>query len=102
MGYPDEEGEIELLRRRRGRTVVEPAIEQVSPPVEVDVLGTVFVPTVRELPRTLSLDARRYQIGLVARDDRLRLELDESVLRGVESEEHLRPLLSGGTQVLRK
>jgi MoxR-like ATPase len=41
IGYPDDEGELELLRRRAGRTTQSPSVERVLDPDRVDVLRSV-------------------------------------------------------------
>ncbi|RQG91605.1 MoxR family ATPase [Natrarchaeobius halalkaliphilus] len=41
MGYPDEEGEIELLRRRASRETTSPSVETVLEPEQVDRLRSV-------------------------------------------------------------
>ncbi|MFB6103514.1 MAG: AAA family ATPase [Halobacteriaceae archaeon] len=41
IGYPDEEGELELLRRRAGRTTQSPTVQQVLDPDRVDELRAV-------------------------------------------------------------
>jgi len=41
IGYPDEEGELELLRRRAGRTTQSPTVQQVLDPDSVDELRAV-------------------------------------------------------------
>ncbi|MFB6112305.1 MAG: AAA family ATPase [Halobacteriaceae archaeon] len=41
IGYPDEEGELELLRRRAGRTSQAPSVERVLDPDRVDELRAV-------------------------------------------------------------
>lgn len=41
IGYPDDEGELELLRRRAGRTTQSPSVERVLDPERVDDLRTV-------------------------------------------------------------
>ena len=66
IGYPDEEGEVELLRRRAGRTERSPAIERV--------LSEERVQTVQEVPETVHVDddLLRYvaSIGRATREDR--------------------------------
>jgi MoxR-like ATPase len=48
VGYPDEEGEVELLRRRAGRAERSPSIEQVLDPARVQSL--------REAPESVRVD----------------------------------------------
>ena len=66
VGYPDEEGEVELLRRRAARSDRSPAIESVLLPDEVSAL--------RETPETVRVeeDLLRYmaQVARATRTDR--------------------------------
>jgi MoxR-like ATPase len=48
MGYPGEEGEIELLRRRRGRTEMSPSVEAVLDPDSAS--------AIRETPEAVTVD----------------------------------------------
>ena len=48
MGYPDEDGEVELLRRRRGREQLSPAVETV---LERDEIGSL-----RDVPERIHVD----------------------------------------------
>ncbi|SFC61144.1 MoxR-like ATPase [Halobiforma haloterrestris] len=48
MGYPDEDGEIDLLRRRAGRETTSPSVESVLEPDQVDHL--------RSVPETIRVD----------------------------------------------
>jgi MoxR-like ATPase len=48
VGYPDEEGEVELLRRRRGRAERSPSVEQVLDPDRVR--------AIREAPESVRVD----------------------------------------------
>ncbi|SFR91726.1 MoxR-like ATPase [Halomicrobium zhouii] len=72
IGYPEEEGEFELLQRRRGRTEQSPSVQTVLTPEEVD--------DVRDLPETVTVedDVLRY-IGKVARATRTHRNVDVGV-----------------------
>jgi MoxR-like ATPase len=48
IGYPDEEGEVELLRRRRSREAMNPSVEQVLTPAEIS--------AIRETPEVVHVD----------------------------------------------
>lgn len=63
MGYPDLDGEIELLRRRANRTERSPSVEQVLTAKEVD--------TIRSLPEAVRVDDDLVQyIAAIARETR--------------------------------
>jgi MoxR-like ATPase len=75
LGYPDEDGEVELLRRRAGRTVQSPSVETVvSPEVVRDLRSTPetvrvdddLLPYIARVARTTRQD-RRVQIGVSPR-----------------------------------
>jgi MoxR-like ATPase len=72
IGYPEEEGEFELLQRRRGRTEQSPSVQTVLTPEEVD--------DVRDLPEEVTVedDVLRY-IGKVARATRTHRNVDVGV-----------------------
>ncbi|MCU4801193.1 MoxR family ATPase [Halobacteria archaeon HArc-gm2] len=72
IGYPEEEGEFELLQRRRGRTEQSPSVQTVLTPEEVD--------DVRDLPEAVTVedDVLRY-IGKVARATRTHRNVDVGV-----------------------
>jgi len=72
IGYPEEEGEFELLQRRRGRTEQSPSVQTVLTPEEVD--------DVRDLPESVTVedDVLRY-IGKVARATRTHRNVDVGV-----------------------
>jgi MoxR-like ATPase len=48
MGYPDDEGELELLRRRRGRSAMSPSVDAV--------LDDESASTIRETPESVTVD----------------------------------------------
>ncbi|WP_121740907.1 AAA family ATPase [Natronorubrum halophilum] len=48
MGYPDEAGEVELLRRRAGRETTSPSVESILEPEQVA--------TLRRVPETIRVD----------------------------------------------
>jgi len=72
IGYPDDDGEFELLQRRAGRSEQSPSVETVLSPTEVDDL--------RELPETVTVDddVLRY-ISNVARATREHRHVDVGV-----------------------
>jgi MoxR-like ATPase len=72
IGYPDDEGEFELLQRRAGRVDQSPSVETVLSPDEVD--------DVRELPESVTVedDVLRY-ISNVARATREHRHVDVGV-----------------------
>ena len=72
IGYPDDDGEFELLQRRAGRSEQSPSVETVLSPQEVDDL--------RQLPETVTVDddVLRY-ISNVARATREHRHVDVGV-----------------------
>ena len=72
IGYPDDEGEFELLQRRAGRSEQSPSVETVLTPEEVDDL--------RELPESVTVedDVLRY-VSNVARATREHRHVDVGV-----------------------
>jgi MoxR-like ATPase len=72
IGYPDDEGEFELLQRRAGRVDQSPSVETVLTPEEVDDL--------RELPESVTVedDVLRY-VSNVARATREHRHVDVGV-----------------------
>jgi MoxR-like ATPase len=72
IGYPDEDGEFELLQRRRGRTEQSPSVQTVLSPEEVD--------HIRNLPESVTVedDVLRY-ISNVARATRTHRNVDVGV-----------------------
>ena len=63
IGYPDHEGEVELLRRRAGRETSSPSIEQVLEPDQVRELRTV--------PETITVDEDLLEyVAAIARETR--------------------------------
>ncbi|WP_225333497.1 AAA family ATPase [Halomicrobium urmianum] len=72
IGYPDEDGEFELLQRRAGRDAQSPTVETVLSPAEVDDL--------RALPESITVedDVLRY-VSNVARSTREHRNVDVGV-----------------------
>ena len=72
IGYPDDDGEFELLERRMARTEQSPSVETVLSPEEVD--------DVRELPESVNVedDVLRYISG-IARGTRSHRHVDVGV-----------------------
>ncbi|SDQ58071.1 AAA family ATPase [Natronobacterium texcoconense] len=63
MGYPDEDGEVELLRRRAGRETTSPTVESVLEPDQVDHL--------RSVPETIRVDEDLLEyVAAIARETR--------------------------------
>ncbi|TYT61829.1 AAA family ATPase [Natrialba swarupiae] len=64
MGYPDEDGEVELLRRRAGRETTSPSIETVLDPMQVDRL--------RQVPESVRVDEDLLEyVAAIARETRV-------------------------------
>ncbi|MWV41251.1 MoxR family ATPase [Natrialba sp. INN-245] len=64
MGYPDEDGEVELLRRRAGRKTTSPSIETVLDPAQVDRL--------RQVPESVRVDEDLLEyVAALARETRV-------------------------------
>ncbi|MEY7848640.1 AAA family ATPase [Natrarchaeobius sp. A-rgal3] len=64
MGYPDEDGEVELLRRRAGRETTSPSIETVLSPEQVDRL--------RRVPESVRVDEDLLEyVAALARETRV-------------------------------
>jgi len=72
MGYPDLDGEVELLERRRSRTARDPQVEQV--------LGAQDVRTLRTVPETVTVDdALLEYVARIARETRSNRDVDVGV-----------------------